>query len=370
MTILGVNLDENTQKFIEIIQLPQSDENTAVLANLIQAGLHQLDNGTLEQLPLHCAVMYNHYSLVKLLLENNHKVECRDQFGRTPLHRAASGDNPEMIKLLLSYHADINAECARKETPLYISVVYFKLNNTEVLLANNAKTETKNVNGGTALHSAACKKSTAITQLLLNHQAKLEARDNDGNTPLHWAVLATSFKNLRLLLDYDADLTAQRKDGNTPLKHALTMISTASFKKLLLVIINTLNTAGHFDSLQEDLCNNLLKKPVKEDNNNWQQQLDIVSKNESIDTPEKMVDQIVDYTPEQQCAFIEMLEKQYTNMRKLIKTSSLTAGILLPHIADGLILASHIRIPEEEHFDISLSNIHIIKQSSANWGSR
>lgn len=64
------------------------------------------------------ACKINHFSVVKLLLENGANPNS-DQFERTPLGEAAAARSPALVKLLLSYGADPNLQDTHGHAPIH-----------------------------------------------------------------------------------------------------------------------------------------------------------------------------------------------------------------------------------------------------------
>ncbi|MCS5711210.1 ankyrin repeat domain-containing protein [Candidatus Berkiella aquae] len=163
--ISGANIDENTQKFFEIIQKPHSDENTAILINLIQAGIHIEKQGQYCRTPLHWAVIFGNTEIVRLLLDNRADTEAKDITKKTPLHWAVIQKRPEIIQLLLKNGANIEAKDNLGKTPLHRAIYLHQ--NFQFLLDNGADIEAKDNSGRTPLQFVSTRFNPNIFEKLI-----------------------------------------------------------------------------------------------------------------------------------------------------------------------------------------------------------
>eukprot|EP00005_Dracoamoeba_jomungandri_P005342 CAMPEP_0174254622 /NCGR_PEP_ID=MMETSP0439-20130205/3945_1 /TAXON_ID=0 /ORGANISM="Stereomyxa ramosa, Strain Chinc5" /LENGTH=469 /DNA_ID=CAMNT_0015336321 /DNA_START=33 /DNA_END=1442 /DNA_ORIENTATION=- len=120
--------------------------------------------------PLHLACEAGHEEIVKLLLENNAKVNCRTTSGRTPLGRAAKNGHVGIVKLLLENNAHVNVKGGSgvRETPLLVASGNNHPEIVQILLENGAD---PNVHcaGFTAFRIASLQGYTGIADLLANY---------------------------------------------------------------------------------------------------------------------------------------------------------------------------------------------------------
>ncbi|MCS5711213.1 ankyrin repeat domain-containing protein [Candidatus Berkiella aquae] len=255
--------------------------------------------------------------------------------GETALHLAVINNRLEIVLLLLKNGANIEAKNSNDETALHLATRRGNYKIIQQLLKHGANVEARNANGETPFHHA--KNKPPIIQLLLANKAKINAKDNDGNTVLH----KTRGYHTEFLLDNGADITVQNNDGKTPLQLAAGSDFTSISEQFLSIIIKKISAFGRFDCLQEDFYLSFLKKTLSADSKNWQEELAIAAKEESIDTPASMISKISTYTKnEDKLPIIKIIERQYANAMALAKTSSLTSGILLPNIDYKIPLSS------------------------------
>lgn len=79
------------------------DKNEQQVKKLIGQGIdvNETDKKNDRRTPLHYACCVNNYNIVKLLLENDAKVNAIDAFGETSFHYAVRHGNLELIELLI-----------------------------------------------------------------------------------------------------------------------------------------------------------------------------------------------------------------------------------------------------------------------------
>lgn len=67
--------------------------------------------GFLILLPILQAALWDNVELlVDLLQEEQHLIECQDNFGRTPIHAAAVTANSNCLQLLINARANVDAQ--------------------------------------------------------------------------------------------------------------------------------------------------------------------------------------------------------------------------------------------------------------------
>ncbi len=65
-------------------------------------------NNGFRVFPLHSAVAGNYTTIARMLIENNAKVNVKQQAGATALHSAAQNGNIDLLIMLLEHGADVN----------------------------------------------------------------------------------------------------------------------------------------------------------------------------------------------------------------------------------------------------------------------
>jgi len=180
-----------------------------------------------EQTLLHIAAKSGYAEAVKLLLNNNAKVNSRDSLNGTPLHRAVQNGHVDVAKILIEYGADIEARYAVRygvgATPLHFAISA-KSNRKEVmslLLSAGASVNVVDSFGSPLLYSAIHVGHSDAVELLIKHGADVNFKNKVGGTLLHSAAYLGRPKIAELLIQHGADVNARNKSGRTPLGVAL-----------------------------------------------------------------------------------------------------------------------------------------------------
>eukprot|EP00049_Salpingoeca_infusionum_P007935 m.128129 g.128129 ORF g.128129 m.128129 type:complete len:1073 (+) comp13865_c0_seq1:107-3325(+) len=143
---------------------------------------------TESMVPLHCAVLHNHYRASELLLKNGARCDAQTGEGSTPLHLAVSVGDTRLLELLLMYKAQINAEDFEGMTALHRASMLNEIDAMNMLIERNANINARDSDGFTPLLLACWKGQLQATELLLSHSASLRAFDKQGKSALHWAI--------------------------------------------------------------------------------------------------------------------------------------------------------------------------------------
>lgn len=162
--------------------------------------------------PLHSAAhWYEGSDRVTALLEAGADVGARDGTGATPLHRARS---PETIHALIAAGADVHANDDRGRTslhPVQSGLRHDDGSRVSVLVGAGADVDAQDVSGRTALHQAAEFGFPNYITALVKAGADLELADATGKTPLHvaWSTVDLAGRRdtvvVRTLLELGAD---------------------------------------------------------------------------------------------------------------------------------------------------------------------
>ncbi|KAK4873622.1 hypothetical protein RN001_012982 [Aquatica leii] len=73
--------------------------------------------------PLHIALQFNTYRMLKMLLKNNANVNSTDRCDNTALHVAARSHSIWLAQILMKHGADINARNMMMHTPLHVAIL-------------------------------------------------------------------------------------------------------------------------------------------------------------------------------------------------------------------------------------------------------
>ncbi|MGL9725709.1 MAG: ankyrin repeat domain-containing protein [Wolbachia sp.] len=123
---------------------------------LIKSSTNVNDNYERNLTPLHIAIGYEQFKIVRLLIDNganiNAKTENHGRDDLIPMHLAIFADTPEFIELLASHGALINKrESTEGHTPLHLAALYGNKSVIQVLINKEQNIEDIDNNGRTAL---------------------------------------------------------------------------------------------------------------------------------------------------------------------------------------------------------------------------
>jgi len=153
---------------------------------------------------LHRAASGGHVDRATELLESGADVNVRQaKFQGTPLQYAASWGRVEVVRVLLDNQAKIDATDIYGRTPLMWAAMKGKTKTASLLLDRGANVNAGTKSAWTPLHYAVDEKHAETAQLLIDHGADVAARNSLGKTPrelsgdlkLRWPASATFGKN-------------------------------------------------------------------------------------------------------------------------------------------------------------------------------
>ncbi|CAN0414011.1 unnamed protein product, partial [Scytosiphon promiscuus] len=165
-------------------------EDVEIVRGLVQAGAFlDWQDPQYGRTPLHRAVYFRHFQILKILLEADANPNLADCYGVTPLHLVAvSGCTAEAARLLEA-GADTTAPTRDGFSPLHLAVAFNRVAVARLLLgAPGSSIELRDDDVGiTPLSWASRIGYTPMLSALLEAGADLESRSAGGLTPLHWA---------------------------------------------------------------------------------------------------------------------------------------------------------------------------------------
>ncbi len=208
------------------------------------------------------------FDFIKILLDNNAKIDQKSKEGLTALMIATLKENYDLVNNLLKFgaNADIigpsngivlmmaaerqNEEIAllllqhttkidlknsiNKESPLYYATRYNMKNLTTSLINLGADINTKNIKKTTALFSAAFEGHESIVKLLIEKGADINIQNNEGATALVGAVYGGHKNIVDILIANGANIMNIDKFGRDIIQIALAGNIKYSILKLLL----------------------------------------------------------------------------------------------------------------------------------------
>ncbi|ROT68231.1 putative transient receptor potential cation channel subfamily A member 1-like isoform X2 [Penaeus vannamei] len=207
-----------------------------------------------QQTALHRAAANDQSDAIIALLEAGAKLERRDKDSFTPLLVAACCGHAKAISTLLEHGADVSAldkddrtaifwcadqgfeEALKVLLPAAESEDLIDVSDRvvrELVRRHKLLIPDENEESNTALHLACLEGHPEVVKVLLEHGAEVEARNTSLWTPLDCASAKGHVYCVHLLLDYDAPLDPLDKTKTTPLQLAAREGHVAVTKLLL-----------------------------------------------------------------------------------------------------------------------------------------
>ncbi|XP_071508793.1 uncharacterized protein [Diadema antillarum] len=194
---------------------------------------------------LHLAAENGHLAVADVLLWHKAFVNAKSKIGVTPLHLAAQNGHNELVNLLIHNHgAAIDALSLSKKTALHLAAQNGQLQVCETLLKlksdSNATDIIKidDVHGQTPLHLAAENDHADIVKLFLKHKSELVSMANaEGNTCAHIAASKGSVAVVKELLRFNRNgvCTAKNKTNGSS---ALHLAAAGGHKEVVRVLLD------------------------------------------------------------------------------------------------------------------------------------
>jgi ankyrin repeat protein len=173
--------------------------------------------------PLHMAIMQNHRSAVKLLLESDADVNAVNNDLMTPLGIALTRGNAGTVSALLLHGADVHVICNGSHCALFHALHVGKSGMVSTLLNDySADEDIHRVDnkGNSVLHWLAVGKrkyASDIADQIIGYGTDINAVNEFGDTPLHTAASWDNTNMIKKLLEHGATIDIQNQRGETPL---------------------------------------------------------------------------------------------------------------------------------------------------------
>ncbi|GAB6027875.1 hypothetical protein CHUAL_002089 [Chamberlinius hualienensis] len=194
--------------------------------------------------PLLVASDCGHLEIVKILLQNQARVDVFDEIGKAALHLAAERGHKDVVDELLRNQAFVNARSKVGITPLHLAAMNGYTELVKSLLKNHgAILDATTLNKQTPLHMAAEKGQLDVCNCLLELKADPNAVDQQGQTPLHLAAENDHSDVVKLFLKYRPELVTMANTGGSTCAHIAAMKGSVEVIKELMksnkaVVIN------------------------------------------------------------------------------------------------------------------------------------
>jgi ankyrin repeat protein len=193
--------------------------------------------------PLHVAADKKAVKIVQLLIENNAKLDIRDdKYQITPIFFAANNNSTQIVTLLIQNKAKINQSDPIGRNPLHFAVKNNSLEAAKILLESGADVNARDAFGNSSLHIAVDLNLVEMVKLLLSYEANPNVAfpiilnaDNTIGCALHLAVAKHSLEMVKVLLNGGADPNQTNCNGETALHLAAAGHILLSPNRLLIV---------------------------------------------------------------------------------------------------------------------------------------
>ncbi len=157
--------------------------NTAIMKLLISNGAKvDCRNKEYELTPLMGASVKGRKAAVALLIEKGANVNAADNAGITSLMQACAGVAPQVVEELIRAGASVNATDKSGMTALMYAAFKGDAESAQVLLKNGAKRDIKNASGKTALDYALQEKKDEVAMVLQQSDVTAPAQASSGES--------------------------------------------------------------------------------------------------------------------------------------------------------------------------------------------
>ena len=142
-------------------------------------------NNTRSDMPALLAAAHGqHWAIVRLLIERDAEVNCKNLHGWSPLHIAAEQGHEEMIRLMVENAGFVNRKDSSGESPLYVAAKANKLEACKILLELGADPRIQNKIRDTPMHCASRNGNEALAIALIEKGGFAHAENDAGETPI------------------------------------------------------------------------------------------------------------------------------------------------------------------------------------------
>ncbi|CAG2110484.1 unnamed protein product, partial [Medioppia subpectinata] len=185
--------------------------------------------------PLFYACSHGHPDIIRMLLNQNARVDVFDERGQAALHIAAELGHEEVVDILLASNAFVNVRNKHGMTPLHLAARRgFNSIVKQLVLSHGALLDAFTLTKQTPLHLAAENGQLEVCNTLLTMKADVNATDNHSQTPLHLAAEHDHSEVLKLFLKHNPErLSVPNKNGYTCAHIAAAKGSVAVIKELM-----------------------------------------------------------------------------------------------------------------------------------------
>ncbi|XP_077974410.1 uncharacterized protein LOC120329316 isoform X2 [Styela clava] len=172
--------------------------------------------------PLHTSASKGHFTILKVLLEQNAAMDLKNDDEQTPLHLAAKEGRVRVIKELIRKDKSvIRDDDEDANTGLHLAALEGRVQCVKELVEAGASIDARNVKQWTPLDCCASTGHVNCAAVLLESDSPVDPKDKRSTTPLHLACKEGHVDMVKLLLKWKADVSLRTSDGRNALDYAI-----------------------------------------------------------------------------------------------------------------------------------------------------
>lgn len=253
-----------SKKIFDLISSHRWNEIIVILKKNKYIDLNIRDNSSYYL--LNYAIMYNNYDLVKLLIENNCKLDIIDGDQRNILYLPIKFNYLNILELLLKKSSNIGISLNEMYDsdglyPIHHAVIFKNLNAVKILekFTNNLNFENKN--GDLPIHIAVRDNNIEIFNFIVEKMKDLNFQNKIGETIFHISCNYGYNEISEKLINYNIDVNVQDYENEiSPIMYLIILSNAKIFDRIF----------DRIDMrLQDFNGNNILHYCILEDNSNF-----------------------------------------------------------------------------------------------------
>jgi len=311
---------------------PEQEDDDSSKRRSVVFGQSSLEGFTL----LHWAVESNHPLICELLLSKYPSlINKGDVQKATPLHYASLNGSTDLVKFLVGQGAQLLVDISG-DSPLHLACLNGHISVVKYLCEKGADYNLQSNNGTTPLHLAVTNKHVEVIGYLLSlPKLKRDVMDNNGNTP---ATIANSSKDQKLI-DYFEDEKRELHQKIRILQDRTLFLESKINEANIIHENDQRSISKAYKQIKE--IEDELKFMKEELKNKREEQIDLISNNDLMETLRNEIDQanfniaqlesenkkLERRTNRQKEDFMNSLTSEYrslTNLINLFETTSLS----------------------------------------------
>lgn len=180
---------------------------------------------------------------LRKLIELRIDVDKKDKSGNTALYIACSNGKLDVVKLLLNNNAKVNQICRFKRTALYTACINGHDDIVNLLVEKDGKIFLGGINTDRLIYRVVERKYREVLKKLVEQKVYLDMQYKNRETVLHKACSTLDLETAKILVDGGANVNIQDEDFNIPL-HIACKTNNLEMVKLLTRAGSFINSKG------------------------------------------------------------------------------------------------------------------------------